>query len=216
MPYHGQAWGLRAELAATDEIVDYIASLELLLTDQLAVDKLSLHHKSLLHYALAQMQDRIQQYGGAAKSLDQANLIQYKLLEQSGNAYQPAYTTRMVDRISNDFGKAIFDSPDISPIQLVEGFKPIFIVGMPRSGTTLVERIIGQNTQVFNGGEQEAMEFVVADFNQRIASGKLSGPKDMSHEQWLGLRSMYLEKLPEISKPIFTDKLPHKLSLIHI
>ena len=34
-----------------------------------------------------------------------------------------------------------------------EGPQPIFIVGMPRSGTTLLERIVGNHSQVMPAGE---------------------------------------------------------------
>jgi hypothetical protein len=82
----------------------------------------------------------------------------------------------------------------------------------------LVERIIGQNANVFNAGELEAMEYAAADFNQKISSGQLPAPDQISIQQWSALRDLYLEKLPEISKPIFTDKLPHNfrhVGLLH-
>jgi hypothetical protein len=80
---------------------------------------------------------------------------------------------------------------------------------MPRSGTTLVERILGQNTNVHNAGELEAMEFVAIHFKHQLKIGRLPEPNMITANQWSELRAMYLEKLPKFSQPIFTDKLPH-------
>lgn len=218
MPNNGQAWTLRAELAVEDQLEAYIKSLDVELRKSSDIEDLKPQHKALLHYALADMQDRAADYKSAASSFTKANEIQYQILTDAKNTYQPDHTTQMADRLIESFDRDVFDSADVSSETKESTAQPIFIVGMPRSGTTLVERIIGQNLQVFNAGELEAMEFVAADFNLKTATGKLAVPKKISQEQWSGLRKLYLEKLPDMSKPIFTDKLPHNfrhVGLIH-
>jgi len=49
-----------------------------------------------------------------------------------------------------------------------------------------------------------------------MLAGKLPAPHLISPHQWSELRALYLEKLPEISKPIFTDKLPHNFRHVGI
>ena len=41
--------------------------------------------------------------------------------------------------------------------------KPIFIVGMPRSGTTLVEQIISSHSSVYGGGELNILSEITSD-----------------------------------------------------
>jgi len=209
----GQAWTLRAELAEDNQLQGFIDSLNAELTTG---TELGLQHEALLNYALADMQDRVADYKSAANSLVKANEAQYRSLQALKATYQPEHTTKMVDRLIENFDQELFDSADVPTQTLSTVVQPIFIVGMPRSGTTLVERIIGQNSQVFNAGEQEAMEFAAADFNQKTVANKLPAPREMSLQQWSELRSLYLEKLPEISKPIFTDKLPHNFRHVGI
>ena len=79
---------------------------------------------------------------------------------------------------------------------------PIFIIGMPRSGTTLVEQIISSHSQVTGAGE---LDFV-AQFGEAIARGlTLANTNTM-----LNFRENYLQKLKTLSngKPFVTDKMP--------
>ena len=212
-PNDGQAWTMRAELAEDDQLEGLI---ELLSAELGKGDELDLQHRALLNYALADMQDRSEDYKSAAESLFAANEAQHQSLQNANNTYQPEHTEQIVDRLIEKFNRDMFDSADVQIEASSTSLQPIFIVGMPRSGTTLVERIIGQNPQVFNAGEQEAMEFMVADFNQKTLAGNLPEPHLISPQQWSELRALYLEKLPEISKPIFTDKLPHNFRHVGI
>jgi Flp pilus assembly protein TadD len=212
-PNDGQAWTMRAELAEDKQFKSLIELLKAELGQEVELD---LQHRALLNYALADMQDRSEGYKDAADSLLAANEAQYQSLQDANNTYQPKHTEQMVDRLIENFNRDMFDSADVQIQASSTSVQPIFIVGMPRSGTTLVERIIGQNSQVFNAGEQEAMEFVVADFNQKTLDGKLPELHLISPHQWSELRALYLQKLPEISKPIFTDKLPHNFRHVGI
>ena len=79
---------------------------------------------------------------------------------------------------------------------------PIFIVGMPRSGTTLVEQIISSHSQVTGAGE---LNFV-NQFGADIATGATA----TNYELLLDFRHRYLNKLQNVSdgKLIVTDKMP--------
>ena len=80
--------------------------------------------------------------------------------------------------------------------------KPIFIVGMPRSGPTLVEQIISSHSQVTGGGE---LPFV-SQFGDSIALDSIKVDKNTL----LSFRKIYLKKLKIISKdsPVIIDKMP--------
>ena len=79
---------------------------------------------------------------------------------------------------------------------------PIFILGMPRSGTTLVEQIISAHSEVNGAGELK----LLGQLGGAIGLGK----KAASQKKLLQVRESYLEKLNKLSsgKKIVTDKMP--------
>jgi tetratricopeptide (TPR) repeat protein len=85
---------------------------------------------------------------------------------------------------------------------------PIFIVGMPRSGTTLVEQIITSHSQVEGKGE---LPFV-AQFGEAIARGLSL----INNESLSNFRDNYLAKLQNTHNDnlIITDKMPQNFRFI--
>lgn len=206
---HAQAWSIKAELASDDQLGEFSKTLQKELDDKHKMAELSHHFQALLHYASADMHDRNGDFKSAANALMNANKVQYSALEMNNGTYQAEGAENQFTKLIADFNKDVFVQSEPIIENQETKIQPIFIVGVPRSGTTLVERILGQNESVFNAGEQEAMEYVAVEYRQHVAGGKLDEPAKVNAEQWAALRTMYLEKLPEITKPMFTDKLPH-------
>lgn len=87
--------------------------------------------------------------------------------------------------------------------------KPIFIVGMPRSGTTLVEQILAGHPSVVAGGEQRTMpDGVVRLMNDDTRYTPVLDALDA--DQLQSLAEYYLDHLPSGSDTALrvTDKLP--------
>jgi tetratricopeptide (TPR) repeat protein len=206
---HGQAWAIKAELADQTQLPEFIAKLREQIENEKDVTQLNHHLQALLNYSLADMCDRQADYESAAKALRSANKLQNVALALTNTSYSKEATEKQFDELIENYSSSVFESKDVAIDSSEKQITPIFIVGMARSGTTLVERILGQNPQVFNAGEQEAMEFVATHYHHQIKNDRLPKPADLNAEQRAALRSMYLQKLPDISKPIFTDKLPH-------
>jgi tetratricopeptide (TPR) repeat protein len=108
--------------------------------------------------------------------------------------------------------KSLFSSYTQKPDQGIEsgsGFKkqPIFIVGMPRSGTTLVEQILASHSRVFGAGELEALSRTM---NPLLRKKALAGQTELGEADLVNLRNTYLEKINELpgSAPFITDKMP--------
>ena len=88
--------------------------------------------------------------------------------------------------------------------------KPIFILGMPRSGTTLVEQIISSHSDVTGAGELSYM----ADQAKQFKSGLLAFHKlfpKMDQSQWQDIGQAYLNGLNgyDEGRLHITDKMPH-------
>lgn len=92
---------------------------------------------------------------------------------------------------------------------------PVFIVGMPRSGTTLAEQIIGSHSEVFAAGEMLGIKKIVSDLTHASRGNDIKYPnnvgdmnsevlKSMGESHLSNLRDTYsnealriIDKLPE-------------------
>ena len=88
------------------------------------------------------------------------------------------------------------------------GIRPVLIVGMLRSGTTLVEQIVCSHSKVTGAGE---LEFA-AQYGIDLATGK----KESSQDNLIKFREKYLSELTKRANGnlIVTDKMPHNFRLI--
>lgn len=130
--------------------------------------------------------------------------------ELRGLEHDPAEFTRQIDRVIKVFDKKFFeDRQDFG----VESNRPIFIVGMPRSGTTLREQIISSHSKVFGAGELEYIKKLQVQ-SWQLTPGKARYPDcipDMTKEGSIILGRRYLRYLEHHSSTAehVTDKMPH-------
>ena len=103
-----------------------------------------------LLFGLAQVEDAGARYGEAADCLAEANALALKLRRKDGRRYDRSEHSRLVNRLIAGFTPLLFH-------RLAGGGddtrQPVFVFGMPRSGTTLVEQVLASHTRVFGAGE---------------------------------------------------------------
>ena len=111
---------------------------------------------------------------------------------------------------------SLFNSKKIS-IKQVSNYssdiRPIFIVGMPRSGTSLVEQIISSHNSVHGAGELTYFKEAVTPSLEEFINKKT---KTISKKNLLSIREDYLNSLNNLNVPenIITDKMPLNFRLI--
>jgi tetratricopeptide (TPR) repeat protein len=176
------------------------------LRNLLADPDLPAARRSALQFGLAQVLDARGDYAEAAELLRQANALALGVARQRCLGYDPALHARFVSAMMATCTPAFFE--------LVRGFglpsdRPIFIIGLPRSGTTLTEQILASHSQVFGAGE---LRLARADFETLApqaedALGALAG-LDQATARRIG--EQHLERLKELNAdvPRVADKMP--------
>ncbi len=103
-------------------------------------------------YAVGRARDKSEDYDGAFAAFDTANRIGRELLRRAGLDLETHAYRREIDRVTGQITEDVFRATEGwgDPSEL-----PVFIVGLPRSGTSLVEQILASHPQVFGGGERQ-------------------------------------------------------------
>ncbi len=124
---------------------DLLAMRQLLLDPNLCDDD-----RAAVQFGLAQVLHARGEYSAAAEHVGKANAARRAALKKRKQAYSPVKHRSFVSNMLATFTPQYFAR--------VGGFgleteRPVFIVGLPRSGTTLVEQILASHSQVFGAGE---------------------------------------------------------------
>ncbi len=103
-----------------------------------------------VHYALGKAFDDLGEYQSAMRHFDQANEIAAEQMRHAGRSFDRRNHKAGVDQIISGFTADFFarHAGDGSDSDV-----PILIVGMPRSGTTLVEQIVSSHREIGAAGE---------------------------------------------------------------
>jgi tetratricopeptide (TPR) repeat protein len=123
--------------------------------EALAADKESLPSGKMLyiHFALGKALEDVGEYGRAMEHLLQGNALKRREVDYDEAAHQ-----RHFERVAAAFDSPLFErlpaAGDPSPL-------PIFVLGMPRSGSTLIEQILASHPQVHAAGELWNLDRVV-------------------------------------------------------
>lgn len=159
-----------------------------------------------LYFALGKLNDDCKKYEQAAQYYVLGNELQ---IEKS-LPYNPLEQEKLTQDICRTFDSQLVKSKDIDS---GDAFSPIFICGMFRSGSTLVEQILSAHPEVESAGEidflKKAIEKFCPNFQKSI---------NLNEESLISISQEYKSNVARyLSSPrFFTDKNPVNFTLVAI
>ncbi len=185
-----------------------------------------------LHNGLAFYYDGCKQYEQAAFHMQQANQLQWQHKSIRGWQYETQQYEDHISQLMETFNAKYFKKLDER--NLTDGYChseiPVFIVAMPRSGTTLTEQILSRHHKVLGIGERNfaAQSFNQLTFNSPITAKKHSAERkniarvnDITSDEIRLISKRYLEKLHALTDKTdktqvqrIIDKMPDNYSML--
>lgn len=157
-----------------------------------------------LEFARYKVLEDLGRSGQAWQALARANAVM-----RARTPYDAARETASFDRVIDTCNPALLRR---AAAQVSAGPLPIFVIGMPRSGTTVLERLLGNHSMVESAGE-------LGDFPRALVQATDHQPRTMLDEvtlqriadvDWAEVGETYLfqTRWRARGKPFFVDKLP--------
>lgn len=176
----------------------------LLMLESLTQKALTLNENARIRYyfALGKALDDTAQFKRAFQAYAEGNRLKYG--QEPWNDSRLQGLTQAI--------KALFIKPYLKKARKTkDSRRPIFIVGMPRSGTTLLEQILASHERVFGAGELSILDEVI--HSARGASQDMpftTWVAQLTDEEYENLGHAYLERTWELApdKTYITDKMP--------
>ena len=156
--------------------------------------------KEFLYFALGKALDDKGDRGKSFYYYEKANF-----LKRSTIKYTSKNNIELFNNIKRAFNKFVINKfKNCGVIDI----SPIFIVGMPRSGTSLIEQVLASHSEVFGAGEITDLDDTINKFF--IHKKTLSDSKTFLKKNFYKAGNYYLKKTKEISsdKKHITNKLP--------
>jgi tetratricopeptide (TPR) repeat protein len=174
---------------------------------RIAAQRLAPRQEVYLRFALGKYGDDVKDFEGAFGNYRRA----HELMKLYGAKYDRDQLTRAVDESIRHYRR---ESPRRHGSGALDSARPVFIVGMPRSGTSLAEQILASHPAIFGAGELTFWTSV-AGAHAELARGGESDAAIVS-----GLAADYLRLLEGLSPGALrvVDKMPANflaLGLIH-
>lgn len=173
-------------------------------------DDLDDFNRTKLAFALGKVYDDVGEYSSAFTTYEVGNQLKFSEASMDFGRY-----FSHIDAVAEVFTEppAIVASTDD------KASTPIFILGMPRSGTTLVEQILSRHPKVSGCGELPCIEKAIARLEKR-SEPMCAYPwefKEIKSERFSEERQEYISwvnRLHDLKTDFFTDKMP--FNFVHL
>lgn len=200
-PAFGEAWWSLANLKTVRLTPEDIAAIEA----QLARDDVDTEDRYHLEFALGKAREDLGQHEAAFQAYAAANARRRGALP-----FNATRTTQMVDRAIDVFTRDFFTHRVGVGCGVHD---PIFIVGLPRAGSTLIEQILASHSEVEAIAELPDIPMLWAQLGND-PHGALAG---LSADEIRALGETYLARVAtqrHTDRPHFIDKLPNNWAFI--
>jgi Flp pilus assembly protein TadD len=168
------------------------------------------------HYERGMVLDKLAHYDQAFEHFAEANRL---VCEVAGRGYAEADAAQLAVRLKAYFIRERISRLPRGEASSEEAATPIFIVGFPRSGTTLVEQMLSMHGQISAGDELPLIHQMTEEI-PRLLGSRAAYPQALS-DLWFGenqsalaeMRARYLKGAAERGAiergaRFFTDKMP--------
>ncbi|MEM1103730.1 MAG: sulfotransferase [Pseudomonadota bacterium] len=190
-PGHGEALGSIVGLGGDVDVSEEIAAAKS------AMERADDRNTALIGYGLGRALERLQRYDEAFATLEAANAAR----RARAGAFQPDRFDDRLARLMEIFSADYFAERkgwgDPSSV-------PVFVVGLPRSGTTLTEQIIGSHPSCFGAGELAILTDLATGSPDRLGRADPPWPDcapDLSEHQLADLGGDYVAQVTNLAPP---------------
>jgi tetratricopeptide (TPR) repeat protein len=168
-----------------------------------ARDDLSEHEKAPALFALAKAFEDNEQYEDAFHALTTANATRRRQLVWDATKF-----SENARAIEHAFAESHSAPKTTTTTETPLGDGIVFIVGMPRSGSTLVEQILAAHPDVATGGELDDVRDIIRDESERRESDFPAWVSGATNDDWRRLGQRYLDRIAHRrgTQRWFTDK----------
>ncbi len=186
-----------------------------LLESAVARDGLHIHESASLHSELGKQYDHLGDYGRAFEHYRQANLLERELKTQGRMKSGTAFTTiAEINKWFEQFDAAFWKT---LPCAGSNSKRPVFVVGMPRSGTTLAEQILASHPDVYGAGELQDIPDLAAHLGEHgTGVGRIRYLASLNRQNITAAAENYLGTLLKRSPDALrvVDKMPTNFAYI--
>jgi len=178
--------------------------------DLLAVGRQSAQEASLLYFTLAAHWERSGCHDRAFACYRRGNELKREVYRLANQAFDPEKQRALIDSLI-----AVF-TPELLKRTRAFGIDsevPVFVVGLVRSGTTLVEQILASHPQVHGAGERKEIDQLVTTLHEQLRTAE-SYPACLARLDAGAARSLAYGYLQRLARQAGTagrivDKMPH-------
>lgn len=173
-------------------------------------ESLPIEMRMRLNFALGKAREDVGDYDRSFAAYAQGNRLHFSL-HPVDETQADIYRGKIISTFTEQFFKQ--HAPSTTPSNKV----PVFIVGMPRSGTTLIEQILSSHPAVFGAGELMDLNEVITQAPQSASGHHFTEwCLNVSPDELAMLGRQYEQRVWKLApdKAIITDKMPGNFSLI--
>jgi predicted Zn-dependent protease len=207
-PTMGEAWWSLANLKTVKLGAEDIAAMERALAS-LEPDRASRQEDIFhLHFSLGKAFEDAKDYAASFSHYDRGNRLRRTTLRHDAGDFSAE-----VAATANTFTAALIAGSGAGGYPAPD---PIFVVGLPRSGSTLVEQILSSHSQVEGTMELPEMMMIASRLQSRVDQGEFADFRAMvtalTPADRLRLGEEYIDRTRvhrQTSRPLFVDKMPN-------